>query len=473
MEFAPRQCPRRIFACLLPCPAIAAKTNMNFGVPMAKLSQKEGGNMRKIYWSLIWVVVLGCFGPGFAFAGGMWIYEMGTPDMGTASAGRAALANDASTAFSNPAGMTRLDRSQLLGGIEGIIPSVHFDVRQRTNVAGGGGGNAGVELPGGSGFYVHRLSDDCRLGIAVNSYAGGLLDYGNGWSGRYYVEKTDIFTMNVNPVAAYRINECLSVGAGLDVMYGYMKTKVAINNALDSAILGGFPDGQLSVGADTLGVGGNAGVLWEPVKGTRIGVTYRSPVDLGFEDVPEIQGLGPILSAIVNAAGLANKELDLSVTIPQEVMLSAYQDITDCLALVANFGWQDWSQFARVDVGFSTPTGKTFTSQLEFEDTYHFAIGARYRIKPPWTLMAGFAYDTSAMDESSRTPSTPLDRQFRYALGVQYDCSDRLSIGAAYEFMDAGEASVNRTRGPLSGTLAGDYSSNYYNFVATYLSYKF
>ena len=50
---------------------------------------------------------LGCLiSPG----GGVFLYEVGTPDLGLASAGRAALAEDASTVMGNPAGMSRLDR---------------------------------------------------------------------------------------------------------------------------------------------------------------------------------------------------------------------------------------------------------------------------------------------------------------------------------------------------------------------------
>ena len=428
--------------------------------------------MRKYYLSLMWITLIACLCPVYAFAGGAWVYEMATPDLGTAAAGRAALASDASTAFSNPAGMTRLEGSQIFGGIQAVIPSVKFDVQEGTNVLGGGGGNAGVTLPSASGFYVHSLSKDWKIGIALNSYIGGVVDYGNDWAGRYFVQKSVMITMNVNPVVAYRVSDWLSIGGGLDVMYGYLKSQVAINNA-QAEFLNDFPDGQITVTSNAVGVGGNVGVLLEPIKGSRIGLTYRSPIDLNFKDVPEIKGLGPTLSAALGLAGLANQQLDLGVTIPQEFMISIYEDITDRLAIVANFGWQDWSQFQRVDVNVSTPTGTTLTAQLEFKDTHHYAVGARYRIKDPWTVMAGFAYDTSAMDEPSRSPSMPLDRQFRYAVGVQYDWSDRLSIGGAYEFMDAGEAPINRTRGPLSGTLIGKYSSDYYNFLACYVSYKF
>src|ERR1039458_1847645 len=100
------------------------------------------------------------------------LYETGAPDLGTASAGRAAMASDASTAAANPAGMTLLDRSQLQTASGALLPSTNFDVAPQTTTSGGGGGNAGVFFPLGSFFYVHKLSEKLRLGVA------GFSDYG-------------------------------------------------------------------------------------------------------------------------------------------------------------------------------------------------------------------------------------------------------------------------------------------------------
>ena len=91
-------------------------------------------------------------------AGGFWLYEMGTPDLGTASAGRAALAKDAATVFGNPAGMTRLDRSQLLVGTQLVVGDVHFDADSGTTVPGGNGGNASGLVPGGSLYYAQSVT---------------------------------------------------------------------------------------------------------------------------------------------------------------------------------------------------------------------------------------------------------------------------------------------------------------------------
>ena len=100
------------------------------------------------------------------------LYEIG--DLGTASAGQAALAEDASTAAKNPAGMTLLDRTQLMTAPGALLPSTNFDVAPQTHLSplfggtkGGGGGNAGVFFPIGSFFYVRKLSERLRFGVAV------------------------------------------------------------------------------------------------------------------------------------------------------------------------------------------------------------------------------------------------------------------------------------------------------------------
>src|SRR5271154_2877367 len=145
------------------------------------------------------------------FASALELYETGAPDLGTASAGRAAMAADASTAAANPAGMTLLNRSQLLGAAGALLPSTNFDVAPQTTPSGGGGGNAGVFTPLGSFFYVYKLAERVRLGVALFSDYGLGGNYGKTWVGRYYVTEESLITSKVNPSIAYMVNEWLSV----------------------------------------------------------------------------------------------------------------------------------------------------------------------------------------------------------------------------------------------------------------------
>jgi long-chain fatty acid transport protein len=214
-----------------------------------------------------------------AWAGGLWFYEMGTPDLGTAGAGRAALAADASTAGINPAGMTRLERSQMLAAFQGIYLDAKFDT-DVSGFGGGDGGNAGEFTPAGSLHYVHRVTDDLRLGIATGSNFGLALDYDDDWAGRYYSTKADLFTFSINPVAAYRINNWLSVGAGLNVLYASLDQEAAINNQVTDP---GFSDGKIKFEDEDVAYGFNLGILVSPWSGgSRFGLSYRSELDLEF-----------------------------------------------------------------------------------------------------------------------------------------------------------------------------------------------
>ena len=124
--------------------------------------------MRFILRTILIAVLFILFMGSSIRAGGLWLYEAGTPDLGTAGAGRAAMAKDASTAGQNPAGMTRLDNSQILAGAQALFPEVKFDTDEST-FGGDNGGNAGYFTPTASLSYVHSMTSDFKLGLAVGT----------------------------------------------------------------------------------------------------------------------------------------------------------------------------------------------------------------------------------------------------------------------------------------------------------------
>ncbi|MFO1074905.1 MAG: outer membrane protein transport protein [Geminicoccaceae bacterium] len=92
------------------------------------------------------------------------------------------MARDAATVFGNPAGMTQLDRSQLLVGAQGIRGDVKFDRDSATTPSGGNGGNAAGWGVGGGAYGVHVLGDRFRLGLWHGSYFAGDLKYDSSWA---------------------------------------------------------------------------------------------------------------------------------------------------------------------------------------------------------------------------------------------------------------------------------------------------
>jgi len=410
--------------------------------------------------------------PGVVRAGGLTMYEIGTQDTGYASAGYAARANDPGTILTNPAGMTRLKGSQILIGGHLLYGHAHFSPDANTTPALGtdDGGNAVGPLPGLSAFGTYAMNDKLSLGFGMFSNFGLGLWYDSDWVGRYYAKNAVLMGMSFMPAAAYRVNDNLSVGAGINVMLGYLKNTVAINN-----VNPGWADGELHVRDTTVGVGGNVGILYELSKGTRFGVTYNSPVKLDFSDTPEFKNVAPGINDIINNRGWRNSSLDLDVTVPQGVMVSFYHELNSQWALLGNFGWQDWSQFGKVDVSFKETS---LTTDLDFKDTWHGALGVQYRISEPWLITGGVAYDSSMMDDSNRSPALPLGWAWRFALGGQYAWSKTVQVGLAYEYLYSGSPDISKkSELPVAlggrGDLSGNYSNMSIQFFSANVTWKF
>jgi long-chain fatty acid transport protein len=412
-----------------------------------------------------------------AQAAGIWLSENGTAAMGTATAGRVALANDASTAFNNPAGMTRLDRSQLQLGLVGL--DIHSEFSGETTFAeldgsvetGGNGKNIGSFTPVANTSYVHVVSPDLRLGVTVGSYFGLAIDYGDSWQGRYYVQKAELLTMGVTPSVGYKVNHWLSIGGGATILYGKLKQDMAVN----TSPLGGrdLDDGTLKLDADDVGYGYNLGLLLQPIKSSRIGVTYISKVKFKFDDIAKVSMPSTVIGNEI-AARINSSKLNMEMTIPQAVNASVYQELTDKLAVMANVGWQDWSQYGNIGVDVSSVNingGKTVDAG--FKDTWHGALGLHYRCAEPWLWQVGFAYDSSPVDKEHRSVILPLDRQYRYATGIEYTYDKDITLGFDYTFIDAGKSEINQNRGPLAGNIVGDYDTNYINAFGLRMNWKF
>jgi len=154
------------------------------------------------------------------------------------------------------------------------------------------------------------------------------------------------------------------------------------------------------------------------------------------------------------------------------VAVGAYHELTEALALVATVNWQDWSEFGLAEI--SVPDSNTTSVKLNWDDTYHVGLGVYYRVAQPWLLMAGWAYDSSPIsNDKDRSPVLPVDRQIRYAAGVQYDWSKALSVGAAYTLIDAGDCKIDKEGTPLTGQLEGKYDPNYIHTVNLNFVYRY
>jgi len=398
-------------------------------------------------------------------AGGLFMSEFGTEDVGLAGAGWAARAQDASTLFKNPAGMSRLEGNQFQGGLQALYFQSGGFSGTNTPFGGNGGGNPVGVVPGASGFYVHSLNKDFKVGLGMLQNFGLALQNNQGFLGRYYVKQTALVGITFAPVASYRVNDYVSIGGGPNVMLGYLNYEANVNTQ-------GPGDGGIHASDTAVGVGGQFGVLVEPKKGTRVGVTYYSPIKLNFATTPTFSNLGPIGTQLQNN-GLLNANVELGMTVPQRVILSGYHELNDAWAVMGNFGWDNWSQFGKVDVNVTgTFASPSLTTTSNYNDTYHVAVGTQYRLNPKWLINSGLAYDSSMVSAANRSLAMPVGATYKWGLGANWLMSEKVKLGFSYEVAYMGDMSVNQNRGiGLAGQVTGAYKDAMMHFFAFTLNW--
>jgi len=375
-------------------------------------------------------VLAGSLLAGASQAGGIYVPTFGTPSMGTAGAGAQAIADDASTAIHNPAGMTRLDDHQLVGGLAPGFGRVKFDADGDTPSGGDNGGDQGGFLPITSSQYVHRVSDRWRLGLSLMSMSGAGLDPSNEWAGRNEITKFSLFTLSLNATVAYRVNDWLSLGGGTVITYGSLNYKLKAPGPFESTI---EMDSLDDVTAAPV-----AGMLLEPMPGLRLGVFYLGETEFHLD--------GKVKIPTGESPGI-----NLDLPLAQSVRASAYWDATDRVALLLSGGWEDWSVAKDLPISAGAVSGGV---PLGFRDTWYLGGGVRFRLRDRWTLQTGLRYDSSALKDSKRTTAFPIDRTYNLGVGALYDWSENLRIGFAFNWVDLGDARVD------SKFAKGKYRSN-------------
>lgn len=410
-----------------------------------------------------------------AFAGGLSLYEVGTADVGLASAGYTARAQDASTVFTNPAGMTRLEGTQVTGSLQALYGDFSFSPDSQTSPGLGSedGGNPVGWFPGGGFFISHRINPDLAVGFAATGNFGLSMQYEDDWQGRYYGQTGTLLGASFLPSIAYKVTDKLSVGASLNATYGILKDEVAINRTLPL----GSPDGQLDLEDNVWGYGVNLGLLYEFNPGSRFGFTYNSEVKLDFEPKAKFSGEGPVLKGLLSASNLLNATIDMGMYIPQGVNASIFHQIDDKWAVLGSVGWQDWSRFGKINVSIDDTTSPhSATTDLDFKDTWHVALGGQYRVSQPWSVNFGVAYDSAFQNTSQIGPMLPANEAWRFGLGVQNQAAKDFEWGVAVEYLYGGSIDINKQGiAPAlggRGNLVGTYDPRMF-FLAANATWKF
>lgn len=118
--------------------------------------------------------------------------------------------------------------------------------------------------------------------------------------------------------------------------------------------------------------------------------------------------------------------------------------------------------------------GGTTTLNLEYQDTFHGALGAQFRASEKWLVSSGFAYDSSAVSDGKRTVTLPLGEAWRLGVGTQYQVSKTITLGAAYTFLWQGNLPVDQgTDASLRGRVSGAFDDVWISVLSLNLTWEF
>jgi long-chain fatty acid transport protein len=390
---------------------------------------------------------------------GIAINEQSVSGMGTSFAGRASAAQDATTLFGNPAGLSKLERPEVVGGFGLVKANVDIDDSSAETHKG----DMVPLTPVPFAYYASPIDEQWSWGLGLYVPYGLISDYEKSFGGRYKGLYSKVEVVTLQPTLSYRINDRVSVGFG--PTFNKIKGKLT-KNIYDGALagLGGAGDTKINIKGDDTAIGFNAGVLVDVTERLAWGLTYHSKVDYTLEGRTKVSGLDvPLLAA-------ANGEYDatLDFTTPESVDTSVTFELDERWTLYAGATFTRWSRLQEIVVeNEGTPTlpllGNRFATvseELKWHDTWSYAIGAAYQLNPQWVLRTGLAIDPSPAENEHRTVRIPVGNRKVFSVGAGWSPNADLTIDVAYSYLRENKASVNQ---PGTSALVPGYSAEYNN----------
>ncbi len=404
---------------------------------------------------------------GQAAASGFQLQEQNASGLGNAYAGQAAAAENASTIFFNPAGMTRLPGRQVSGAINLIKPSSKF-INSGGSTAPGGlpsptgnGGDAGGLAAVPNAYMSWQIDPKLWVGVGMSVPFGLATEYDQGWVGRFQSQKAEIKTIDINPSVAYKLSDVVSLGAGISVQ----KAEVSVDR---SSFLGVERLSKLEM--DDTNLGFNLGAMFNLSPATRIGIAYRSSIKHDLKGTARVSGVG-------------STPISAKAEVPDTLAWSIAHQMDPKLELLGDVTFTRWSKIKQVPVianstwALGAAGSEAARFDFEFKDTYRIGIGANYKLRNDFTLKLGVAYDKSPVSDQFRTVTLPDNDRTWLAIGGKYEASKQMTLDFGYAYLFIKDAAINQQRGVAvlgaQGNVIGNYNKPTVHILSAQMTYKF
>ncbi|TAL34765.1 MAG: aromatic hydrocarbon degradation protein [Spirochaetes bacterium] len=367
--------------------------------------------------------------------------------MGGASVG---IGLDAASILTNPAGMSDLG-GRIDFGASYFAPSVEY------KAVGAGPGmvaNDGETFESDRGAspvpafgLIIPATDQVNFGIGAYGIAGMGVDYAmNLYSNVTYSSYSQ---MRFAPGASYKINDMISVGAVLNLMYATMEYYAGPPE--------GSPGGQRAhMGASAFGYGATVGVKVTPVKMLTLGVAYESKSM--FQDFVFNTGAG-VDKLEFNQPSSATVGLGI---MPIEGLVIGF-----------DLQWIRWSETnGKNQPKYTENSSAASAWNLNWDDQLVYKFGIQYVVIPMLTVRAGYNYGKMPLDSTRAFENIAFpaiaEQHFTAGVGIGVGEKFTLNIGGMY----SPEASLKGANAAGQGITSYETKMSQYSLDVG-LAYKF
>jgi long-chain fatty acid transport protein len=369
-----------------------------------------------------------------ALAGSFALREQSAQGLGQSFAGAAAGGGGLTSMFWNPATITQFEGMTSSWTGTGFVPYAKIDPSAATKgfmttVARGSTLSAGGAEVGPNAFSAAsassvQINNWLWLGLNVTAPFGLVTKAPSNWAGQLYERTSKVFSTDVNPTVAIKLNDMISVGLGVRAVYFKVKLSGSAPSSANpllkgTALLPGA--GSATLQGDDWAFGWNAGVTFTPFSGTTLGVGYRSQVK------PNLDGslITPYL----------DQPIKVKITLPDSVNVGLRQRITDRFTLLAGYEWTHWSTFNSFPAYFTAQplAGRVATTlAFRYRNSWFTSIGGEYKIDNNWTVRAGLGYEKSPITKTNRSPRLPDSDRIWTSIGASYQFNNKLTLDVSY-----------------------------------------
>lgn len=395
--------------------------------------------------SAVAIAILSSAAP--VFASGFGIFTQGASALGQADA-VVAHTDGPSAIFFNPALINSLPGTQIEAGTTAIFPSRKFTSAQDGRITRT---EDDVFLP--STFYItHAVNDRVSAGIGVFNPFGLGTSWPDDWEGRYLATESEMTTFNINPVVSVRVNQHVTLAAGVDLIL----LDAVFKNRADLSPLGQSGDATQTFKGDGAGVGYNLGMLVTVTDDLSFGASYRSPVHVDVDgtlttDLPASVAPGDqaALSALLPRANARAR-----LRLPQQAFAGLYYKGFQPLEFEAGVRWEGWSSYDQLRLDLDRPVGgvTSSTRRKDWKDTFAYSVGATYRINDTVKLLGGYLYGDDPVPEHTFEPAIPDSPSHLFCLGTDLTLNRiSLAIGYGLQVQERRHKSANEAGGTANG----------------------